>query len=91
MPFYLINMSPVDFLDGKITKEVWIDNPIDLDNLKVLGCQTYVHISNVDWSKLDQKYKKCAFDGYIKGMNEFKLWDPTWKKMLTNIYVVVDE
>lgn len=52
---------------------------------------TYVHISNEDWSKLDQKYKKCAFDGYIKGMNEFKLWDPTWKKMLSNIYVVVDE
>lgn len=78
-------------MDGNVAEEVGIGNPIDLDNLRVLGCPTYVHISNEDWSKLDQKYKKCAFGGYIKGMNVFKLWDPTWKKMLSNIYVVVDE
>lgn len=73
MPSYLINKSPQTSLEGKVVEEVWIDNSIDLDSLKIFGCSTYVLISSEDRSKLDPNLKKCVFFDYIKGMMRFKL------------------
>lgn len=61
MVCYLINMSPRASLDGKVIHGVWTGNPIDLDNLRVFRCLTYVHISKEDQIKLDPKLKKYVF------------------------------
>ncbi|KAK4397893.1 hypothetical protein Sango_1264800 [Sesamum angolense] len=58
---YLINRSPRASLGGKVTKEVWIDNPGDFDHLRVFGCSAYVHVPSDERSKLDPKSKHCIF------------------------------
>lgn len=45
MTCYLINKLPWASLEGKVTEEVWTYNPIDLNNLGIFGCPSYVHIS----------------------------------------------
>lgn len=64
MTFYLVNKSPRALLDAKVAKEVWIGNPISLSNLRIYGCQTYVHISSENQSKLDLKSKPFIFISY---------------------------
>ena len=91
MACYLINRSPRASLGGKVAKEVWTGKPIDLDNLKIFGCPTYVHISSNERSKLDPKSKKCIFLGYVKGMKGYKFWDPIVKKMVTSRAAIFDE
>ena len=69
---YLINRSPQASLGGKVTEEVWTCKPINLGNLKTFGCSAYVHISNDERSKLDPKFKKCIFIGYVKGVKGYE-------------------
>lgn len=57
MACYIVNKSPLTSLEGKFAEEVWTSNPIDLCNLRIFGCPTYVHISSKEWSKLDPKSK----------------------------------
>ena len=91
MACYLINRSPQASLGGKVTEEVWTCKPINLGNLKTFGCSAYVHISNDERSKLDPKFKKCIFIGYVKGVKEYEFWDPVAKKMVISGDVVFDE
>lgn len=44
-----------------IKEEVGTEKPVDYSSLKVYNCPTYVHVSSVDWSKLDSKSIKCFF------------------------------
>ena len=61
---YLISRSPSVLLEHRLPKEVWIENKVSLNHLKVFGCVSYVHIESNDRSKLDVKAKKCFFIGY---------------------------
>lgn len=72
-------MSPHASLEGKVIKEVWTSNSIDLDNLKILGCPIYAHISSEDRPKFDPKSNKCVCVDYANGVNGFKLWNPIKK------------
>lgn len=57
MACYLVKKSPRASLNGKVAEEVWTCNPVDISNLRIFGCPTYVHISSEDQSKLDPKSK----------------------------------
>ena len=45
---------------------------MNLDYLKVFGCQAYVHQS---MGKLDPRSTKCVFVGYQYGSKGYRLWD----------------
>ena len=64
---YLIKTSPQASVERNVAKEVWNNNLIDLDHLRIFRCPAYVHIS-----KLNSKSKKCVFVDYAKGMKRFK-------------------
>lgn len=55
MACYLVNKSPWASLDGNIAEEVRTGNPIDLSNLRIFRCLSYMHISSENGSKLDPK------------------------------------
>lgn len=67
--YYLVNIISFQILKFETTLQVlkrifytsWIT--INL-SIKVLGCICYVYISNILWSKLDLKVKKCVYIGY---------------------------
>lgn len=82
MACYLINRPLHASLDLKVSDDIWTRHPIDLDNLRIFWCPTYVHISSEDRPKLDLKSKKCVFSDYAKDVKGFKLCDLIKKKMV---------
>ncbi|KAL0368147.1 UNVERIFIED_CONTAM: hypothetical protein Scaly_1033600 [Sesamum calycinum] len=61
MTCYLINRSPRASLGGKIAKEVWIDNPVNFDHLRIFGCSAYVHVPSDERSNLDRSPSCASF------------------------------
>ena len=47
---YLTNCSPHTALNFKCPQEVWYSSPIDYSNLKIFGCNAYIHVNE---GKLD--------------------------------------
>ena len=41
---YLFNRSPSSTLEGKTPQEVWTGKELSLSNLRVFGCDAYVHV-----------------------------------------------
>ena len=62
---YLHNRSPTRFLEGKTPYEVWNGVKPDLSLLKVLGCDTFLHVLDEKRNKLQLKTIKCLLMGYI--------------------------
>lgn len=62
-----------------------------MSNLRIFGCQAYVHISSEDRSKFYHKSKQCIFIGYNKGVKGNKLWDPIKRRVVSNRDVVFVE
>ena len=41
--------------------------------------------------KLDKKSRRCIFLGYVDGVKEYRLWDPTAHKIVISRYVIFVE
>ncbi|CAI8588390.1 unnamed protein product [Vicia faba] len=67
MACHLVNRSPQTSLDRKVTEEVWTCNPIDLNNLMIFGCPSFMHIFSEDRSKLDPSQNNASSLAIIKG------------------------
>ena len=61
---YLVNRSPSIVLNLKGLEEKWIGRKMNLEYLKVFGCEAYVYQSV---EKLDPRSIKCVFVGYQNG------------------------
>jgi hypothetical protein len=46
-----------------------------LTQLRVFGCEAYVHIPKENKSKLNKKVEKCIFIGYKDGMKGYNIWN----------------
>ncbi|KAK4389911.1 Retrovirus-related Pol polyprotein from transposon TNT 1-94 [Sesamum angolense] len=68
---YLINRSPSVPLLGKILESLWTGKPVDLSSLCIFGCSAFVLQSN---EKLDPKFQKYVFIGYLEGTKGYRLW-----------------
>ncbi|KAL0301598.1 UNVERIFIED_CONTAM: hypothetical protein Sradi_6436600 [Sesamum radiatum] len=91
MACYLINILQQASLGGKVAEEVWIDNLVNFEHLRIFGCSAYVHVPSDERSKLDPKSKQCIFLGYKKGVKGYKVWDPAARKMVISRDAVFDE
>jgi hypothetical protein len=72
----MVNRSPSSVLDDKIQREVWTSKKPSLEQLRVFGCDDYVHVPKENMSNMDNKYEKCIFTGYKDGVKGYKLWNP---------------
>lgn len=79
---YIIKRPSHVALEGKAPEEMWIGKMVDYSDLKIYDCPYFVHIQDIQWSKLDSKSRKCIFLGFKKGVERFKLWDITSKKVI---------
>ena len=79
---YIINQSPFTVIRLKTSMDMWIEMPIDYFYLYVFGCPVYVMYNAQEISKLDPKFKRCIFLGYVDGVKEYRLWDLTAHKIV---------
>lgn len=76
---YLVNRSSMlDLVDETPYEALYHKNP-SLTNLKVFGCDAFVHITKKRRKKFDNKLEKCTFVRYKYGIKGYKIWNPTTK------------
>jgi hypothetical protein len=88
---YLLNMSPSSALVDMNPHEVWSGKNPSISNLKVFGCDAFLHVPKEKRSKLDNKEVKCIFVGYKEGMKGYELWDYASRKIVYSRDVVFRE
>jgi hypothetical protein len=88
---YLANRSPSSMMDNKTPHEVWTSKKTSFEHIRVCGCDSYVHVTKENRSKLDNKAKKCIFMGYKDGVKGYNIWNPKTKKTIYSRDVVFRE
>ena len=88
---YLVNRSPSSVLEDRTPQEVWTSKKPSLSDLRVFGCDAYVHVPKEKQTKLESKSKKCIFIGYKDGLKGYKLWNPVIRKVVYSQDVVFRE
>lgn len=59
---------------------MWLGRKPNVANLRIFGCEAFVHIHKENQSKLDPKAQKCIFIGYGENVKGYKLWNPLTQK-----------
>ncbi|KAH9698451.1 hypothetical protein KPL71_024012 [Citrus sinensis] len=74
---YIVNRSPSTAIGLKTTMEMWTGKPADYSYLHAFGCLVYVMYNAQERAKLNPKFRRCIFLGYVDGVKRYRLWDPT--------------
>lgn len=73
---YLKNRSPTMAVEGATPEEIWSKKKVNLSNLRVFGCEAYVHIPDIRRKKFDSKSKRYIMIGYCEESKGYRLADP---------------
>ena len=74
---YIRNRCPTSSFKGATPYEMLSDVKPDVDNLRVFGCDVYVHVPDQKRRKLDKKAYKAVFVGYPLGKKGYKIYNPS--------------
>jgi hypothetical protein len=86
---YLINRLPSTKLDYKSPLEIFYQEKININHLKVFGCICFVHKNKQD--KLDYTSIKTIFLGYSSQKKGYKYYDPIQNKFYILRHVTFQE
>lgn len=77
---------------NKTPYEVWIGDRPELGYLRIIGCDAWRQISKETPSqkKFRDRAVKCQLLGYT-GTNQYRLWNPSSKKVIVSRDVTFDE
>jgi len=78
-------------LQDQTLQEVWSGHKSNMAHLRVFGSIAYSHISEERRKKLDDKFKKYIFMGYIERSKAYQLYNLITKKLVINKDVKFDE
>lgn len=88
---FVLNRTGTSTIKNKTPFELWHNKAIDVNKLKVFGCDVYVHIPNQLRKKLDYKSRKAIFIGYSDVTKGFKVFYPEQRKIEVACNVIFDE
>ena len=64
---------------------------MDSSTFQIFSYPVYSLVNSQKRNKLESKFKKCIFIGFIKGFKGFRLWDLEKRSAFTSKDVVFDE
>ena len=89
---YLKNRSPSSYIKDSTPYERWHEKKPDVGNLRVFGCNAFVHIPKEKrHGKLDPRSNCCVFVGYPNESKGYKLYNLETKQMLRSRDVIFME
>ena len=88
---HVLNRCPTSANKGRTPQELWTGTPPSVSHLRVFGCLAHVHIPDQHRKKLDSKSVACQFLGISVESKAYKLYSPTFRKVITSRDVVFDE
>ncbi len=77
----LRNRSPTIAVKGMTPYESFIGRKPDVSNLRVFGCDAYMHVPRETRKKWDAKSVKCIFIGYSLIRKGYRLWNTQTKRV----------
>ena len=78
-------------MEDNTPHEVWTSKKPSLPDLRVFGCDAYVHVPKKKLTKLDNKSVSCIFIGYKDGLKGYKFWNPETRNVVYSRDVVFRE
>lgn len=89
--FDLINLSLSRPLNGELSNEVWYGKKASYSQFRVFRCRAFVHTPKYEREKLDAKTEECIYLSSPRDELDFRLRDPTNKKIVQSRDVVFYE
>ena len=77
---YVLNKT-VWTADGVTPYEMWVGKTPNLKHLRIFGSEAFVHIPKQFTQKFDARAKKAVFVGYQGDSGNYRLYEPTTKKV----------
>lgn len=88
---YILNRTPTMQAPGSTPYEIWCGGKPTLSHLRIFGCEAFVHIPNVNRTKLEAKSQKMIFVGYHNNSTNYRLFDTNTKKITVSRNVLFNE
>ncbi|CAJ2655081.1 unnamed protein product [Trifolium pratense] len=88
---FVQNRSPTVAVKDMTPEEAWSGLKPAVHFFKVFGCIGYVHVSDAQRKKLDNKSVKCILLGISEESKAYKLYDPISRKVIVSRDVVFAE
>ena len=88
---YVVNRLSMPSLVNKTPYDDWDHKSPSLANLKVFGCDAFVHILKERRQNLDNNSEKCIFVKYKDGVKGYKLWNLASGSVFYNRNVILRE
>ncbi|KAK7867828.1 hypothetical protein R5R35_008269 [Gryllus longicercus] len=87
---YILNRTPTSEKRSTTPYEAFMDRKPSLSHLKKFGCTAFMHVPDCQRPKLDDKSSKLMFVGYDGNSDNYRLFDPTTKKVKVSRNVIFD-
>ncbi|KAK7792162.1 hypothetical protein R5R35_007718 [Gryllus longicercus] len=88
---YILNRTPTSEKRSTTPYEAFMGRKPSLSHLKKFGCTAFMHVPDCRRTKLDDKSSKLMFVGYDGNSDNYRLFDPTTKKVKVSRNVIFDE
>jgi len=88
---YILNRTCLGRKDNKTPYETWHGKKADLSHLRIFGSEAYVYIEKQFRKKFDPKVKKTLFVGYQNDSRNYRVYDPTTRKISVSKNVYFNE
>ncbi|KAG6481290.1 hypothetical protein ZIOFF_057886 [Zingiber officinale] len=80
-----------DVLNGVIAYEMWHNEKLSLNHLRVYGSICHVHVPEKKRTKLDEKSKIGILVGYCSGIRGYRVFDPVGGKIIISRDIIFEE
>jgi hypothetical protein len=88
---YIMNRTPKTTIHGMTPEDKFAGKKPDVSHLRMFSYIAYVHVLDVNRSKLDPKVEKCIFVGYSLEQKRYRCFNPSIRKLQVSRDVVFDE
>lgn len=88
---YILNRTATGQTPNSTPYETWYGKKPNLEHARVFGSEAYVHVPDQKRTKLDPKSKKLLFVGYDNNSRNYRLFDPSTRKITISRNVLFNE
>lgn len=88
---YIINRTPTMANNGVTPYELLFGKPPSYNQMKIVGCLSYVRNSSKQKDKIDARAERCMFVGYPQGQKGWRVYNMKTREFLVSRDVIFYE
>jgi len=88
---HVLNRNPTLTIKNKTPEEAWSGAKPSVEHFRDFGCIAHVHVLDNNRTKLDDKSLSCVLLGVSEESKGYRLYDPTFQRIIISRVVVFEE